>query len=33
MISAAGLADLLAGRPDVSEAQLQALRGEIPLDQ
>ena len=30
-VSATALADLLAGRPEVSEAQLRALRGEIPL--
>jgi len=29
-VSAADLADLIAGRPDVSDLQLQALRGEIP---
>jgi hypothetical protein len=33
VVSAAELADLIAGRPDVSGAQLQALRGEIPLEQ
>jgi hypothetical protein len=32
-VSTARLADLLAGHPDVSERQLQALRGEIPLEQ
>jgi hypothetical protein len=29
-VSAAELADLIAGRPDVTDLQLQALRGEIP---
>jgi hypothetical protein len=29
-VSPAALADLLAGRPEVSEAQLATLRGEIP---
>jgi hypothetical protein len=33
MVSAAGLADLLAGRADVSDLELRALRGEIPLAQ
>jgi hypothetical protein len=33
VVSAAALADLLAGRPEVSEAQLAALRGEIPIRQ
>ena len=33
MVSAAELADLLAGRPDVSEEQLEALRNEIPSAQ
>jgi hypothetical protein len=33
MVSPAALADLLAGRPEVSEAQLATLRGEIPIRQ
>jgi len=33
MIGAAEFADLLAGRPDVSEGQLEALRGEISIEQ
>jgi hypothetical protein len=32
MVSAAALADLLTGRPDVSDLQLRALRGEIALE-
>ena len=33
MVGAAEFADLLAGRPDVSEGQLEALRGEISIEQ
>ena len=31
MVSAAGLADLLAGRADVSDLEIRALHGEIPI--
>jgi hypothetical protein len=33
MVSPAGLADLLTGRPDVSDPQLRALRGEIAIEE
>jgi hypothetical protein len=33
MVSAAELADLLAGRSEVTDAQLQALRGEISIEE
>jgi hypothetical protein len=33
VVSAGQLADLLVGRADVSDLELQALRGEIPLEQ